>query len=401
LLGEVTREEDALLQTRQRALAIEQGHLLQRLGGGLLCIALAIAGMVLLLLRSSRMASAREAQFRSMFEAASEGIWLLDADGRVTMANAAMSTLLGYPTEELIGRVYWEHFLFPEDVAFARELFHRRQQGSSEATDLRFRHRSGKPVWTLLSARSIEGPGGTYAGALDFFTDITERHLAEERVHFLSAVGTRLLATLTPPEDLARATTDALRQFLDVDRCAFEELQGDRLVTLGVSVRAGDPGPTERPLAALGRAREDVLAGRRVVVEDATRAPIEDTSRRARAWVLLPRHRPGDGVSLISVESANARPWAPGDLELLTSIADRASLAVDNARLQRDLARRFMELDAIYGQASVGLAFIRRDRRFVRVNTALARIHGRTPEECEHRLVEEVTPALWPQLAPA
>lgn len=400
LLQEVRVEEELLLEQRRRAMADAHARLLGRLAGGLLCIAAAIGGVVFLMLRSGRETAAREAQFRSIFEAASEGIWILDEDARITMANAAMSELLGYPLQDIVGRVYWEHFLFPEDVAFARELFQRRRKGISEATDLRFRHRSGRPVWTLLSARSIHGPGGSYRGALDFFTDITQRRMAEERGRFLAALGARFLEP-TPPEELATATTEALRTFLGVERCAFvevDEVRG-RLVKLGQSVRNGAPGPTERPLASLGPFAADVLAGRRVVVEDAARVPLANgMADGARAWVLVPRRQPEGGIAMLGVESRHAREWTPGDLELITSVADRGLLAVENARLQRDLARRFVELDAIYAQASVGLAFLDRDGRIVRVNAALARIHGLSPAEGEGRHLSEVCPFLWPRI---
>jgi PAS domain S-box-containing protein len=50
-----------------------------------------------------------EVRFRRLFEAARDGILILDsATGQITEANPFMSELLGYPTEELVGKQLWD-----------------------------------------------------------------------------------------------------------------------------------------------------------------------------------------------------------------------------------------------------------------------------------------------------
>src|SRR5437588_6276426 len=64
-----------------------------------------------------------EIRYRRLFEAARDGILLLDPDTRkITDANPFMSELLGYPPEELIGKELWEIGLL-EDEAASREAF--------------------------------------------------------------------------------------------------------------------------------------------------------------------------------------------------------------------------------------------------------------------------------------
>lgn len=58
-------------------------------------------------------------------------------------------------------------------------------------------------------------------------------------------------------------------------------------------------------------------------------------------------------------------------------------------------------LDAVQMAAPVGLAFVDRSFRFLRVNETLAQINGLSPDEHLGRPVADVLPELWPQIEPA
>jgi PAS domain S-box-containing protein len=158
-------------------------------------------------------AAARESetQYRQIVETANEGIWLLDANAQITFVNAQMAEMLGYQPEEMRGRHKWD-FLFDEDQEVVRQLWERRRTGISEQADVRFRHRSGAAVWTLMSARPLTGNQGEFLGALDMFTDVTERKRAENAVRETSEQRERTLAELQTRTEELRATTQQLWQ---------------------------------------------------------------------------------------------------------------------------------------------------------------------------------------------
>ena len=124
---------------------------------------------------------ANEKKARQIVETANEGIWVLDANARISMVNPRMCEMLGYPVEEMLGAHKWD-FFFPEDTRAMQQLFERRRAGISEHVDVRFRTREGKELWTLMAARSLRDPDGHFEGALDMFTDITQRKYAEDRL---------------------------------------------------------------------------------------------------------------------------------------------------------------------------------------------------------------------------
>jgi PAS domain S-box-containing protein len=158
-------------------------------------------------------AAARESetQYRRIVETANEGIWQLDAEARVTFVNARMAEILGYQPEEIRGKYKWD-FLFDEDQKAVRALFDRRRAGVSEQADIRFRHRNGQSVWTLMSARTLIDERGEFRGALDMFTDVTERKRAENIVRETSEQRERALAELQTKTEELRATTQQLWQ---------------------------------------------------------------------------------------------------------------------------------------------------------------------------------------------
>jgi PAS domain S-box-containing protein len=122
---------------------------------------------------------ASERKFREIFETAYEGIWILNAEGRIETVNERMSEMLGYPQNEIVGRPKSE-LVFLEDRQRMDELLDERRRGKFASVEVRFRRKDGTALWTLLSARPFMR-GGKFAGALDMFTDISARKLAAEQ----------------------------------------------------------------------------------------------------------------------------------------------------------------------------------------------------------------------------
>ena len=71
---------------------------------------------------------ASETRYRRLFEAAKNGILILDADtGRITDANPFLQDLLGYSRVELLGKMLWEIGPF-RDIAASRGAFSKLQR---------------------------------------------------------------------------------------------------------------------------------------------------------------------------------------------------------------------------------------------------------------------------------
>jgi PAS domain S-box-containing protein len=110
---------------------------------------------------------------------------------------------------------------------------------------------------------------------------------------------------------------------------------------------------------------------------------------------LIARDRTLGAITFVSAESG--RRYDEHDLATAQDLARRAATAVDNALLFRDAAasqRQAQEslavVDAVFGAAPIGLAFMDANFRYVRVNEALAKLNGLPAEEHFGRTLRDV-----------
>ncbi|MDO9320479.1 MAG: EAL domain-containing protein [Pseudomonas sp.] len=122
----------------------------------------------------------------TVFEAANQGIVILDPDNRVVAANQALTAVTGYGREELLGHNIG-NFIHGSDA--------RRQYGLIALELEREGHWQGElletrkngelyPQWLQLSM--IRDAQGRISHTVGFFVDLTARRDAEERLRYLS-----------------------------------------------------------------------------------------------------------------------------------------------------------------------------------------------------------------------
>ncbi len=80
--------------------------------------------------------------------------------------------------------------------------------------------------------------------------------------------------------------------------------------------------------------------------------------------------------------------------------AEQARLLGAEHRARERLEESFAVLDTFLNHAPIGLGFLGRDLRYIRINDALAALHGRRREEEIGRTVREMTPRMAPVIEP-
>jgi diguanylate cyclase (GGDEF)-like protein/PAS domain S-box-containing protein len=114
---------------------------------------------------------------RIIVETASEGIWTLDKNNRTTVANRALSEMLGYVGQEMLGRSMFD-FMDPADVEEAHRSLRLRRQGVAKQLEFPLRAKDGHKVSTLMATSSLHDRRGEYAGTLAMVTDTTAQKAA-------------------------------------------------------------------------------------------------------------------------------------------------------------------------------------------------------------------------------
>ncbi len=168
--------------------------------------------------RMALAAAASEVRYRRLFEAARDGILLLDPGTRkITEANPFMVELLGYPRDELVGKELWEIGLLSDERA-SREAFQElRRTGFIRYENLPLRSQSGtrREVEFVSNLYQADGRQVIQCNVRDIterkrLEEETKRH-AEELVEadhrkdeFLAMLGHELRNPLAPIRNALR-----------------------------------------------------------------------------------------------------------------------------------------------------------------------------------------------------
>jgi two-component system, NtrC family, sensor histidine kinase KinB len=145
-----------------------------------------------------------EERYRRIVETANEGIWVIDAESKVTFANARMVEMLGYTEEEMLGQPI-SAFMDQEWAPAAQSSLERWKASIADHHEFKFRRKDGSDLWTIIGTTPLF-ENGEYAGALGMVADITNRKLAEASREQLLAANQQLVLATLAAQELADAT---------------------------------------------------------------------------------------------------------------------------------------------------------------------------------------------------
>ncbi len=120
-------------------------------------------------------------RFEDVVSLASEFVWEVDLEGRYTYGSDSMFDILGYTSEELIGKTAYVH-MTPEEAERTRPIFEEKlanQQSYSEI-EVRFLAKEGHEITLLTSGLPVFDEQGGLKGYRGMTQDITERLQAED-----------------------------------------------------------------------------------------------------------------------------------------------------------------------------------------------------------------------------
>lgn len=178
--------------------------------------------------------------FRTLVETASDGLYTLDATGRVIYLNQAFAEMLGYTQKELFG-LHASHVMAPGELERGQKVIQQVLEDPTRDThimDMEMETQGGERIVVSVHFRVLTRPDGSYDGVMGVVRDITDRkqrqrELQRQRARleeFASVVSHDLRNPLNVAKgriDLARVDND--NEHLSAAADALDRM--DRLIT--------------------------------------------------------------------------------------------------------------------------------------------------------------------------
>jgi PAS domain S-box-containing protein len=288
-----------------------------------------------------------EEHFRSLIENASDLITIVGADGAFRYQSPSIERLLGYRTDELIGRPLWD-LIHPDDRFPLSLMFHAVLASSAarHGQASRFLHKDG--TWRVLEGvgTRMSGPDGTPVVVVNC-RDVTERKRAEARDAGQKQV-LELLARGGSLDDVLTALVETIDDDLGSVSVVLvprddETLQPIAAPRLPALLRAA---LEATPIGVHGGCCGAAAAGcRRVVVED-LRADAHAAADCAAAaaglrsgWAEPILSATGAVLGVLALYHPTPRPLIGEEQTLIDAAAHLAGIAIERTRAERELAK--------------------------------------------------------------
>ena len=190
--------------------------------GGIVCTMRDVTARV----ESERALRASESRYRTFADAAEEGIWAVEIDGRTLYANARMADMLGLPLQQLYDQPA-ALLLDPEgDADVAGRLRDRAQRGA-ERYEIGYQHPDGVERRLWIVATPLPAAEGVLDASLAIVSDVTAARQTEQELlraawhDALTGLPNRTLLLNRLEQALHRETATTAVMLLDLDRFKF------------------------------------------------------------------------------------------------------------------------------------------------------------------------------------
>ncbi|MGQ3411209.1 PAS domain S-box protein [Natrinema sp. LN54] len=309
-------------------------------------------------------------RYRTLVDTVGDSMYVLDATGRIEMANDAMADALGTTRDELVGG-HPSSYMSDEDVERAKELLidiladDDRTWGTFE---MEFRPLDGEPFLVENNVAPLVAADGSLAGSVGAIRDISDRMERERRIRKLHE-GTRRLMAAERTDEVARVACEIARDALSLEinsvhlyeeRAEYHAVSADEPPAVtdssadsvrerGVLVPAAATDRTEALFGSVpsigpgdGISWDAFEAGETIVHGDVRRA---ENVRNPETAIRSEAHIPLGTTGIFIASSTTPNDFDPETITLARILAANVEAALKRARREDELATRTAELE--------------------------------------------------------
>jgi PAS domain S-box-containing protein len=314
------------------------------------------------LLKEQELAELRresEERYRFLAEAQPDQIWTATPSGELDYVNQRVLDYFDASFSEHVAGG-WTDVTHPEDLARTLQLWQQAlDTGTPYENELRLQRAADESYrWHLTRAVVMRNRSGEIVKWFGSNTDIDDRKRAEEAQRFLVDAGATLGGSLDYRTTLAALAKMAVPRIADWAR--VDILEDGKLRTLAVehvderkvelALELGrrypeDPEAAQGPPLVLRTGESELMTEiseerlSELAVDDLHLELVRELGFQSYMCVpLVARGRTLGAISFVSAESG--RRYGPDDLALAEELARRASTAIENTRLYREVEER-------------------------------------------------------------
>lgn len=309
-----------------------------------------------------------ENHYRLLVDNLAEGV-MVSSSGKIMFSNSRAADIFGYQLEEITGKPI-NFLIHPEDAAAIIDRNQRREKGEDVPSDfsLRVVTRSREVRWVNLHAVLIEWE--VKPATLVMITDTTESRRAEDQIQqqlkqmaALRAVDMAITASMDLPLTL-RVLLEQVTSQLNVDAAGVLLLEEDSQLLAYAAGQGFFTNAIREVRLQIGHGFAGQAALQRKLLRVDNLAEQSDSSFPP-SWLALEGFVAYIGVPLITKGAVTGvleifqRSPLDADtawMNFLEAIANHAAIAIDNARLLKDLQTANLELTLAYDATIEGWA---------------------------------------------
>ena len=357
-----------------------------------------------------------------LLDSVDQAIIAVDLDRRIIFWNRFAESLYGWTAAEASGKIISDLITAPSMRSRSDEIVATLRSGRSWSGEYLVRHKDGTTFYVDLIDAPIYDEDGSVIGILGASVDLAQRKRAESYLQFLSDASLALSSSLDYKTTIQRVADLAVPRI--ADWCAVDLLRPGNSVEL-VAVAHVNPAKVrwahelrrqyppnleeEQGLGRVIKTGESEFYPR--IPQELVDAQNFDDEEMAvfreigmRSVIIVPMRARGEIIGgLTLVWSESDRYYTAQDVVFAEELANRAAVAVDNARLyeeariaEQQQAELLAQMEALIANAPIGISFMDRNLRYVRVNEAMAEMNGLPVAAHLEHTMDEILPDLVP-----
>ncbi len=329
------------------------------------------------------LAKERVRQSSALIEVSYEPLFIWDLEAGITEWNAGAEMLYGFSKAEALGKTSHRLLRTNHPVPLEEYLEVLRSDGywSGEVHHVA---KDGRKLLIESRQQLIDSMGRHLV--VESNLNITGRRAEQNRLTLLAEIG-EIIRTSTIAEALLFAVSKAIGEYIDVNRCLFNEidLENDReIVHRDYSKNGGSVAGSHKLSSYSAITSADMASGRTVVNFDSKTDPrtaklFAKTYRPAgeRSYVAVPLMREGKWIASLWVSCIEPRSWSNSEVTLLETIAERAWNAVDRLRNEKALRESQERFSKAFNASPLAITITALDTgKLVDINDTFAALTG-------------------------